>query len=64
MEKRLLEEILVRIKLLQDTLDAYEVKDILRDPRYRKALREAEADVKYGRERTFSSFLEDLRKRT
>ena len=62
-EKRMLEEILVRIKALQDTVDENEVRDILRDPRYRKALREAEADIKAGREHTLSSFLKGLKKR-
>ena len=62
-EKRLSEEILVRIKALQDTVDENEVRDILRGPRYRKALREAEADIKAGRERTLSSFRKELKKR-
>lgn len=63
-EKRMPEEILVRVKALQDALDESEVKTLLRNPRYRRALREAEADVKSGRERTLSSFLKDLSKRS
>lgn len=63
-EKRMLEEILVRVRALQDALDENEVKDLLRNPRYRRALREAESDIKSGRERTLSSFLKDLSKRS
>ncbi len=63
-EKRMLEEILVRVKALQDALDENEMKDILRNPRYRKALRDAEADVRSGRERGLHGFLRDLSKRS
>jgi len=63
-EKRMLEEILVRVRALQDAVDENEVKDLLRNSRYRKALREAESDIKSGRERTLSSFLKDLSKRS
>jgi len=60
----MLEEILVRVRALQDALDENEVKDLLRYPRYLKALREAESDIKSGRERTLSGFLKDLSKRS
>jgi hypothetical protein len=61
-ERRLLEEILVRVRALQDAHDKDEIETILRDPRYRKALREAEADIKARRERDLVSFLRDLRR--
>jgi hypothetical protein len=61
-ERKLLEEILVRIKALQDSYDENEIEEILRDPKYMRALREAEADIRSGRERDLASFLRDLRK--
>ena len=61
-ERKLLEEILVRVKALQDAHDKDEIELILRDPKYRRALREAEADIKSGRERDLASFLRDLRR--
>jgi hypothetical protein len=63
-EKKTLEEILVRVKALQDALEENEIGAILRDPKYRRALREAEGDIKSGRERALQSFLKDLSKRT
>ena len=63
-EKKTLEEILVRVKALQDALEESEIEAILRDPKYRRALREAEGDIKSGRERTLHSFLKDLSKRS
>jgi hypothetical protein len=62
-EKKTLEEILVRVKALQDALEENEIEAILRDPKYRRALREAEGDIKSGRERPLQSFLKDLSKR-
>jgi hypothetical protein len=62
-EKKLLEEILVRVKALQDAFEENEIETILRDPRYRRALREAEGDIRSGRERTLQSFLKDLSKK-
>ena len=61
-ERKLLEEILVRIKALQDAYDEDEIEAILREPKYRRALREAEEDVKFRRERDLASFLRDLRR--
>ena len=63
-EKKTLEEILVRVKALQDALEENEIEAILRDPKYRRALREAEGDIKSGKERPLQSFLKDLSKRT
>ena len=63
-EKKTLEEILVRVKALQDALEEIEIEAILRDPKYRRALREAEGDIKSGKERPLQSFLKDLSKRT
>ena len=63
-EKKVLEEILVRVKALQDALEENEIEAILREPKYRRALREAEGDIKSGRERPLRSFLKDLSKRT
>ena len=63
-EKKTLEEILVRVKALQDSLEENEIEVMLRDPKYRRALREAEGDIKSGRERTLHSFLKDLSKRS
>lgn len=62
-EKKVLAEILVRVKALQDALEENEIKTILLNPRYRRALREAEADIRLGRERKLESFLKDLSKR-
>jgi hypothetical protein len=62
-ERKMLEEILVRIKALQDAYDESEIEAILRDPKCRRALREAEADVKSGRERRVEALLKDLSKR-
>jgi citrate lyase beta subunit len=45
-EKKRLEEILVRVKALQDAFEENEIEAILRDPKYRRALREAEGDIK------------------
>jgi len=61
-ERKLLGEILVRIRALQNAHDEDEIEAILRDPKYGKALREAEADIKSGRERDLSSFLRALRR--
>ncbi len=63
-EKKTLQEILVRVRALQDALEENEIEAILRDPKYRRALREAEGDIKSGRERTLHSFLKDLSKRS
>jgi heme oxygenase len=62
-EKKTLEEILVLVKALQDALEENEIEAILRDPKYRRALREAEGDIKSGKERPLQSFLKDLSKR-
>ncbi len=62
-ERKILEEILVRVKALQDACEENEIEAILRDPKYRRALQEAEADITSGRERTLHSFLRDLSKR-
>ncbi len=62
-ERKMLEEILVRVKALQDAFEENEIEAILRDHKYRRALQEAEADIKSGRERTLHSFLRDLSKR-
>lgn len=61
--KKMLEEILVRVKALQEAFEENEIEAILRDPKYRRALQEAEADVKSGRERSLHDFLRDLSKR-
>ena len=61
-ERRLLEEILMRVRALQDAHDKDEIESILLDPKYRRALREAEADIKSGRERDLASFLRDLKR--
>jgi len=63
-EKKTLEEILVRVKALQDAFEENEIETVLRDPKYKRALREAEGDIKSGRERPLKSFLKDLSKRT
>jgi hypothetical protein len=63
-EKKVLEEILVRVKALQDACEENEIEAILRDPKYRRALREAEGDIKSGKERPLQSYLKDLSKRT
>lgn len=63
-EKKMLEEILLRLRALQDALDQNEIETILRDARYREALREAEADIESGRERPLEDFLKGLRKKT
>jgi hypothetical protein len=62
-EKKMLEEILVRVKALQDAFEENEIEAILRGNRYRRALKEAQADVESGRERTLHDFLRDLSKR-
>ena len=62
-ENRMLKEILVRVRALQDAFDENETEAILQDPKYRRALREAESDIKSGRERGLESFLKDLSKR-
>ena len=62
-EKKTLEEILVRVKALQDAFEENEIEAILCDPKYRRALREAERDARSGRERPLQSFLKDLSKR-
>ena len=61
--RRVLEEILLRIQASQDTFEGNEIETILRNPRYRRALREAEADVKSGRERDFVDFVKSLSKK-
>jgi len=53
----------VRVKALQDAFEENEIKTILLNPGYRRALREAEDDIKSGRERKLESFLKDLSKR-
>jgi hypothetical protein len=63
-EKKTLEEILVRVKGLQDALEENEIETILRDPKYRRALREAEGDIKSGKERPLQSFFKDMSERT
>ena len=63
-EKKTLEEILVRVKALQDAFEENEIETVLRDPKHKRALREAEGDIKSGRERPLKSFLKDLSKRT
>jgi len=63
-ERKTLKEILVRVKALQDALEENEIEVILRDPSYKRALREAENDIEFGRERPLRSFLKDLSKRT
>ena len=59
-KRKTLEEILVRVKALQDALEENEIEAILRDPKYRRALREAEGDIKSGRERSLRGFLKNL----
>jgi tRNA G10 N-methylase Trm11 len=63
-EKKTLEEILVRVKALQDALEENEIEAILRDPKYGRALREVEGDIKSARERPLHSFVKDLSRRT
>ena len=63
-EKKTLEEILVRVKALQDAFEENEIEAVLRDPKYKRALREAAGDIESGRERPLKSFLKDLSKRT
>ena len=63
-EKKMLEAILVRVKVLQDAFEENEIEAVLRDPKYKIALREAEGDVKSGRECSLKSFLKDMSKRT
>lgn len=63
-EKRMLEEILVRIRALQNALDENEIEVILRNPQYLKGFHDAEADIRAHRERPLASLLRDLRKRT
>jgi len=63
-EKKVLEEILVRVKALQDAFEENEIEAVLRDPKYKRALRETEGDIKSGRECPLESFLKDLSKRT
>jgi hypothetical protein len=46
-----------------DAFDEDEIKTILLNTRYRRAVREAEADIRLGRERKLESFLKDLSKR-
>jgi len=58
----LLNEILIRVKALQDSLDAEEIESILNDAKNLEALHEAEEDIKSGRERDLKDFLADLRK--
>ncbi len=61
-EKRMLKEILIRVKALQDAFDENEIETILQDPKYKRALQEAESDIKSGRERRLENFLKDLSK--
>jgi len=58
----LLNEILIRVKALQDSLDMEEIENILSDAENLEALREAEEDVKSSRERDLRDLLADLRK--
>ena len=62
-EKKMLGEILLRIRTLQNAFDENEIEEILRNPKYRRALREAEADIKAARQRSLGSFLKGLSKR-
>lgn len=55
-------EILVRVKAIQNSLDQREIEEILNDPKYRRALKEAEDDIKAGRERSLETFLKNVRK--
>ena len=61
-ETSLLSEILVCVKAIQDSLDQKDIEGILKDPRYRRALNEAERDIKEGRERLLHTFLKDVKK--
>lgn len=58
----LLSEILIRLKAIQDSLDQKDIEEILNDTRYRRALKEAEEDIKVGRERALEAFLKDAKK--
>ncbi len=60
-QEQLLEEILVRVKSVQDSIDSKDIEEILKEPKYRKALREAEEDVRKGRVRPLERLLEELR---
>ncbi len=57
----MLEEILVRVKSMQDSIDSKEIAEILKEPGYRRALMEAERDVKQGRVRPLKGVLKGLR---
>lgn len=61
-EAPLLSEILVRVKAIQNSLEQKDIEEILSDPKYHKALKEAEEDIKAGRERPLKAFLRDARK--
>lgn len=58
----LLSEILIRLKAIQNSLDQKDIEEILNDPKYRRALKEAEADIIAGRERILEAFLKDVKK--
>lgn len=58
----LLSEILIRLKAIQNSLDQKDIEEILNDPKYRGALKEAEAEIRAGRERTLEAFLKDVKK--
>ena len=47
---------------MQNSLDQKDMEGILKDPRYRLALKEAEDDIRAGRERPLEAFLEDAKK--
>ncbi len=61
-QEQLLEEILVRVKSMQDSLDSKDIEEILKEPRYQKALHEALEDIKMGREKPLSQVLKEMRK--
>ncbi len=60
-QEQMLEEILVRVKSMQDSIDSKEIAEILKEPGYRRALMEAERDVRQGRVRPLKGVLKGLR---
>ncbi len=57
----MLKEILVRVKSMQDSIDSKEIAEILKEPRYRRALIEAERDVSRGKVRLLKGVIKGLR---
>ena len=61
-ETPLLSEILIRVKAIQNSLDQKDVEEILKDSKHRLALKEADDDIRAGRERPLEAFLKDAKK--